>query len=89
MQVFCCLYFNACAYDADIRKIPVLHVVCSDSTAQGTHYKPANVAFCELNYKVANRHLLEWLSAANVIILPDCPKKLYLVPTSIYAYAYW
>jgi hypothetical protein len=33
-------------------EISVLHVVYSDSAAPGTHYKPANVAFCELNYKL-------------------------------------
>lgn len=35
-------------------EISVLHVVYSDSTAPGTHYKPGNVAFCELNYKVGD-----------------------------------
>ena len=33
-------------------EISVLHVVYSDSASSGAHYKPANVAFCELNYKV-------------------------------------
>jgi len=35
-------------------EISVLHVVYSDSAAPGTHYKPANVAFCEINYKVGD-----------------------------------
>lgn len=33
-------------------EISVLHVVYSDSSAPNTHYKPANVAFCELAYKI-------------------------------------
>jgi len=35
-------------------EISVLHVVYSDSTAPGTHYKPGNVAFCELCYKIGD-----------------------------------
>ena len=33
-------------------EISVLHVVYSDSTTPGKHYKPDNVAFCELAYLV-------------------------------------
>lgn len=32
----------------------VLHVIYSDPSAPGTHYKPANVAFCELVYKLGD-----------------------------------
>ena len=33
-------------------EISVLHVVFADSATPGSHSKPANVAFCELNYKI-------------------------------------
>jgi hypothetical protein len=35
-------------------EISVLHVVYSDSQSVNTHSKPANVAFCELSYKVGD-----------------------------------
>jgi hypothetical protein len=35
-------------------EISVLHVIYSDSGSTGTHSKPANVAFCELCYKVGD-----------------------------------
>jgi len=33
-------------------EIGALHVVYSDSSAPGTHYKPDNVVFCELYYQI-------------------------------------
>ena len=33
-------------------EISILHVVFSDSASIGTHSKPANVAFCEISYKI-------------------------------------
>jgi hypothetical protein len=35
-------------------EISVLHIVYADSGAPNTHYKPANVAFCEICYKVGD-----------------------------------
>jgi len=34
------------------KEISVLHVVFADSASQGSHSKPANVAFCEVVYKL-------------------------------------
>ena len=35
-----------------VEEISVLHPVFTDSATPGTHSKPANVAFCEINYKL-------------------------------------
>ena len=74
-------------------EISVLHVVYSDSTTPGTHYKPANVAFCEINYKVGGSAPLgisECTERYNIarshegiVFSPDQRGKI------IYAYARW
>lgn len=35
-----------------VEEISVLHVVFADSASPASHSKPANVAFCEINYKI-------------------------------------
>lgn len=74
-------------------EISVLHVVYADSSAPNTHYKPANVAFCELVYKVGNTppaSITECTERYNIarshegiVFTPDQRGK------NIYAYARW
>lgn len=74
-------------------EISVLHVVYADSSAPNTHYKPANVAFCELVYKVGGTppaSITECTERYNIarshegiVFAPDQRGK------NIYAYARW
>lgn len=74
-------------------EISVLHVVYADSSAPNTHYKPANVAFCELCYKVgepAPTGIAECTERYNIarshegmVFTPDQRGK------TIYTYARW
>jgi hypothetical protein len=74
-------------------EISVLHVVFSDSATPGSHSKPANVAFCEINYK---------MDASAPTIPTDCSERanftrshepLVFTPAqrgkTIYAFARW
>lgn len=74
-------------------EISVLHVVYSDSSNPSTHYKPANVAFCELCYKVgepAPTNIAECVERYNVarshegiVFAPEQRGK------TVFAYARW
>jgi len=74
-------------------EISILHVVYADSSAPNTHYKPANVAFCEICYKIGEpaptgiadtpeRYNIS-RSHEGMVFTPDQRGK------TIYAYARW
>ena len=74
-------------------EVSMLHVVYSDPSAPGTHYKPANVAFCELIYKVgapaptgiaeATERYNVARSHESIVFAPEDRGK------TVYAYARW
>lgn len=74
-------------------EVSSLHVVYSDSSAPGTHYKPDNVAFCEICYKAdapapvtpaeCNEHINISRSHDPIVFRPELRGK------TIYAYGRW
>lgn len=74
-------------------EISILHVVFADSAAPASHSKPANVAFCEVSYKI---------DAVAPTVPADCPERanitrshepIVFTPSqrgkTIFAYARW
>jgi hypothetical protein len=74
-------------------EISVLHVVFSDSATPGSHSKPANVAFCEISYKIDAPAPTDPVECSNRANIARSHEAIVFTPAqrgkTVYAFARW